>query len=61
MPIWRGSSMIESAVKQYKARFCGPGMRWSRPGAENLLPIRSALFSQVFVRLYAAAKDLPPL
>lgn len=54
-----GSGMIESAAKQFKARFCGPGMRWSRSGAENLLPIRSAILSQRFDLLYAAAKNLP--
>jgi len=54
-----GSGMIESAAKQYKARFCGPGMRWSRAGAENLLPIRSAILSRRFDQLYAAAKNLP--
>jgi hypothetical protein len=56
-----GSGMIESAAKQYKARFCGPGMRWSRSGAENLLPIRSAILSQPFDLLYAAAQNLPQL
>lgn len=56
-----GSGMIESAAKQYKARFCGPGMRWSRSGAENLLPIRSAILSQRFDLLYAAAQNLPQL
>ena len=35
-----GSGMVESGAKQFKARFAGPGMRWSRTGAENLLPIR---------------------
>ena len=25
-----GSGMVESGAKQFKARFCGPGMRWSR-------------------------------
>lgn len=54
-----GSGMIESAAKQFKARFCGPGMRWSRSGAENLFPIRSAILSQRFDLLYAAAKKLP--
>jgi hypothetical protein len=24
------SGMVESSAKQFKARFCGPGMRWSR-------------------------------
>jgi hypothetical protein len=54
-----GSGMIESAAKQYKARFCASGMRWSRSGAENLLPIRSAVLSHRFDQLYAAAQNLP--
>ena len=34
--------LIDSG-KQFKARFSGAGMRWSRPGAERLLPIRAAI------------------
>jgi hypothetical protein len=55
-----GSGMVESAAKQFKARFCGPGMRWSRPGAQHLLPIRAAVLSHRFDDLWAAAKNLPP-
>jgi hypothetical protein len=55
-----GSGMVESGAKQFKARFCGPGMRWSRKGAEHLLPIRSAILSHRFNDLWAAAKNLPP-
>jgi hypothetical protein len=40
-----GSGMIESGVKRFKARFAGAGMRWSRQGAENLLPVRAAVLS----------------
>ena len=40
-----GSGMIESGVKRFKARFDGAGMRWSRVGAENLLPVRAAVMS----------------
>jgi len=54
-----GSGMVESGAKQFKARFCGPGMRWSRPGAENLLPIRAAVLGDSFDTLWAAAKNLP--
>lgn len=43
-----GSGVVESAAKQYKARLAGPGMHWSRPGAERLLPIRSAILSTRF-------------
>jgi hypothetical protein len=55
-----GSGMVESAAKQFKARFAGPGMRWSRTGAENLLPIRAAVLSGRFDQMWAAAKNLPP-
>jgi hypothetical protein len=56
-----GSGTVESAAKQFKARFAGPGMRWSRKGAENLLPIRSAVLSNRFHDRWAAAQNLPPI
>ena len=56
-----GSGMVESGAKQFKSRFCGPGMRWSRSGAENLLPIRAAVLSQRFDELWSAAQNSPPL
>ena len=40
-----GSGMIESGVKRFKARFVAAGMRWSREGAENLLPVRATVLS----------------
>lgn len=43
-----GSGMVESGAKQFKARFAGPGMRWSRSGAQKLLPIRTAIMSKRF-------------
>jgi hypothetical protein len=55
-----GSGMVESGAKQFKARFCGPGMRWSRTGANNLLPIRAAVLSRRFNHLWTEAKSLPP-
>jgi hypothetical protein len=55
-----GSGMVESGAKQFKARFCGPGMRWSRQGAENLLPVRAAVLSGRFDQMWDAAKNLPP-
>ena len=57
-PIGRG--MVESGAKQFKARFSGPGMRWSRQGAENLLPVRAAVLSGRFDQMGDAAKNLPP-
>lgn len=55
-----GSGMVESGAKQIKARFGGPGMRWSRCGAEPLLPIRTAVMSHRFDATWAAAQNLPP-
>ena len=47
-PIGRG--MVESGAKQFKARFSAPDMRWSRQGAENLLPVRAPFLSLDFAR-----------
>lgn len=55
-----GSGMVESGAKQFKTRFCGPGMHWSRTGAENLLPIRSAILSDRFDELWAKVYPAPP-
>jgi len=50
-----GSGTVESGIKQFKARLTGPGMRWSRPGAERMLVIRSAVLTQSFDTLWHAA------
>lgn len=55
-----GSGMVESAGKQYKARFCGAGMRWSRKGADRLLPIRTAILSSRFDKMWRLAYNSPP-
>jgi hypothetical protein len=55
-----GSGMVESGCKQFKARFDGPGMRWSRPGAERLLPIRAAVMGKTFDSLWHQAFRSPP-
>jgi hypothetical protein len=49
-----GSGMVESGGKQYKARFAGPGMRWSRKGAEHLLPVRTAILGKCFDKRWKA-------
>jgi hypothetical protein len=55
-----GSGMIESGIKRFQARFDAAGMRWSRAGAENLLPVRAAVlsgearFDSLWQRAYAA-------
>ena len=41
-----GSDMVESGCKNLVgARLKGPGMRWSRPGAERMLALRSEFLS----------------
>lgn len=55
-----GSGMVESEAKQYKARFAGSGMRWSRQGAEKLLPIRTAIMSKRFDKMWSLAYNSPP-
>ena len=49
-----GSGTVESGIKQFKARLSGPGMRWSRPGAEHMLAIRGAVMGVNFDELWAA-------
>jgi hypothetical protein len=55
-----GSGMVESGCKQYRARFNGAGMRWSRPGAEHLIPIRTAILSGRFDERWACVSKSPP-
>jgi hypothetical protein len=54
-----GSGMVESGGKQFKSRFTGAGMRWSRAGAERLLPIRGAILSKRFHERWRAAYNSP--
>jgi hypothetical protein len=54
-----GSGMVESGVKQFKARFTGAGMRWSRAGAERLLPVRAAVMGHRFDELWQRAYISP--
>lgn len=55
-----GSGMVEGGAKQYQARLCGPGMRWSRPGAEHLIPIRTAILSDRFADVWRKVYNAPP-
>jgi hypothetical protein len=55
-----GSGKVESEAKQFKARFAGPGMRWSRSGAEHLIPVRAAIMSGRFDELWRAVYNSPP-
>jgi hypothetical protein len=54
-----GSGMVESGAKQFKSRFCGPGMRWNRIGIERLIPIRAAIMSGCFDTMWQAAYNSP--
>jgi hypothetical protein len=54
-----GSGTVESAAKQYKHRFTGPGMRWSRSGLANLIPVRSLVLSHAFTRAWQSLYFLP--
>jgi hypothetical protein len=56
-----GSGMVESGAKQFKARLAGPGMRWSRAGAEKLLSIRAAVLSNNFDQVWHSAYNSPPI
>jgi hypothetical protein len=55
-----GSGTVESGGKQFRARFCGLGMRWSRAGAERLIPIRAAIMSRHYDDTWSAAYRLAP-
>ena len=55
-----GSGMVEGGAKQYQARLCGPGMRWSRHGAEHLIPIRTAILSGRFADVWRQVYNSPP-
>jgi len=55
-----GSGMVESAGKRFKDRFARAGMRWSRIGAEHLLPVRTAIMSSNFDARWLSAYNSPP-
>ncbi len=55
-----GSGMVESGGKQFKARLAGPGMRWSRPGADRMICLRGAILSRRFDACWQAAYNSPP-
>jgi hypothetical protein len=55
-----GSGMVESGGKRFKDRFTKAGMRWSRDGAERLLPVRTALLSGRFDDRWRTAYNSPP-
>jgi hypothetical protein len=55
-----GSGMVESGGKRFKDRFTKAGMRWTRSGAERLLPLRTAVMSRRFDERWNAAYNSPP-
>jgi len=54
-----GSGMVESGGKQFKSRFCGSGMRWSRSGIERLIPIRAAIMGDCYDPAWQAVYNSP--
>lgn len=55
-----GSGTVESGGKQFRGRFSGPGMRWSRSGAERMIPVRAAIMSRRYDELWSATYKLAP-
>ena len=55
------SGMVESGGGRFKDRFAQAGMRWSRKGAERLLPVRSAFMSGRFDERWRSAYNSPPI
>jgi len=47
-----GSGTVESGIKQFKTRLSGPGMRWSRSAAQQMLIIRAAVLDDSFDTLW---------
>ena len=54
-----GSGSIESGGKRFKDRFARAGTRWSRSGADNLLPVRTALLSNRFDERWSLIYNSP--
>ena len=55
-----GSGMVESGGKRFKDRFTRSGMRWSRAGAERLLPVRTAIMSRCSDARWQSVYNSPP-
>jgi hypothetical protein len=55
-----GSGMVDYGSKCLNDRFTRSGMRWSRDGAERLLPVRTALMSGRFDERWHVAYNSPP-
>lgn len=55
-----GSGTVESGIKRFKHRLSGPGMRWSRRGAEQMLVLRAAAMTGNFDTLWVPSPNSPP-
>ena len=55
-----GSGAIESGAKQVKMRMAGPGMKWGRTRAQNMLLLRTKIMSGRFDAAWNSAYCLPP-
>jgi hypothetical protein len=55
-----GSGSIESGAKQFQSRLTGPGMRWSRSGADRMLALRSSILSHSFDQHWQRLSISPP-
>lgn len=53
-----GSGTVESGAKQLKHRVSAAGMRWSRTGLENMLPLRAATMSGSFDTFWRSISPL---
>ncbi len=50
-----GSGTVESAVKQFKSRRTGPGMRWNRSTAQRMFVVCAAGLDHSFDARWLAA------
>jgi len=50
-----GLGTVESGIKQFKLRLCGPGMRWDADCANRMLILRAAVLGDEFNTLWDAA------
>jgi hypothetical protein len=54
-----GSGTIESACKQFQSRLKGPGMRWSRTGADRMLALRAQVLTGCFNQTWITLQNSP--
>jgi hypothetical protein len=54
-----GSGMIESGIKQFRARLVGPGMRWKPESAERILSLRAVVLSNRFDQVWHSVYSPP--